>query len=221
MKNKLQPIAQKMESIVSMIIEVLKQVIFYLFALCAIFSAVNVVTTRNPVKGVLSLVLTFVAMAGIWILLHAEFLALILVVVYVGAVMTLFLFVVMMLNLETTNLKRGIVRYFPIALVIVLLIMVMIFLVVSPQQFGLSSVPAPGPVSAHYSNVRALGQTLYTGFVYPFEIAGALLLIAMVSAITLTFRGRKHRRKVNINDQLKTTKAERLRMVKNMKSGKE
>ena len=197
-----------------MIIEVLIQIIFYIFALAAVISALVVITTQNAVKGVLFLVLTFVAMAGVWILLHAEFLALILVIVYVGAVMTLFLFVVMMLNMETTNFKRGLVRYLPLALVMALLILVMIILVVSPQQFGLSHFPAPAAVSAHYSNVRALGNTLYTGFIYPFEIAGALLLVAMIAAITLSFRGPLRRRIVRPADQLKVRRADRVRLVK-------
>ncbi len=197
-----------------MIVNIVTQVVFYLFAISAVCGALMVVTARNPVKAVLCLVLTFVAMAGIWILLHAEFLALILVIVYVGAVMTLFLFVVMTLNLDRQQLKRGLVRYLPLGLIIVILIMVMMFTVIGPSHFGLSKYPEPAAVAANYSNVKALGTTLYSRFVYPFEIAGVLLLVAMIAAITLAFRGRRHRKQVNIGEQLATRREDRITLVK-------
>lgn len=200
-----------------MIVNIVTQVIFYIFAVSAVCSALMVVTARNPVKAVLCLVLTFLSMAGIWILLHAEFLALILVVVYVGAVMTLFLFVVMTLNLDRQQLKRGLVKYLPLGLIIVILIMVMLFTVVGPAHFGLQKYPEPAAQAANYSNVKALGTTLYSQFIYPFEIAGALLLVAMIAAITLAFRGRRQRKQVNIADQLAVQKDDRLTLVK-MKS---
>jgi len=200
-----------------MITNIVMQVIFYIFALSAVGSALIVVSTRNPVTGVLSLVMTFIATAGIWILLHAEFLALILIVVYVGAVMTLFLFVVMMLNLDLTKLRSGLVRYLPLGLVIVVLIMIMLFTVIGPNHFGLKEFPAPLPQPEHFSNVKALGLTLYTDFVYPFILAGVLLLAAMIAAITLAFRGNRDRKVVSIKEQLATTKADRLTIVKDKK----
>ena len=202
-----------------MVVNVVTQVIFYIFAVSAVMSALFVVTAKNPVQGVLSLVLTFVAMAGVWILLHAEFLALILVVVYVGAVMTLFLFVVMTLNLDKTQLRRGLVRYLPLGLIIVILIMVMLFYVIGPEHFGLKEYSTPAAQPVDYSNVAALGYTLYTQYVYPFEIAGVLLLVAMIAAITLAFRGRRNRKVVSISHQLSVTRKDRITLVK-MKSEK-
>lgn len=204
-----------------MVLEIVKQVIFFVFALSALTAALVVITTKNPVKGVLFLVLTFVAMAGIWILLHAEFLALILVVVYVGAVMTLFLFVVMMINLDLSELRRGLVKYFPLGLIIVALLFVMLYLVLGPQHFGLKAYPMPPSQPDHFSNVKALGQTLYSQFIYPFELAGALLLVAMIAAITLSFRGQRRRKVVLVPDQLKVSKKDRLRVVKMKSEGKE
>lgn len=196
------------------IINLVTQIIFYLFAVGAIFSALIVVSTRNPVNGVLALVLTFISMAGIWILLHAEFLALILVVVYVGAVMTLFLFVVMMLNLDLTNLKRGLVRYLPVGLLIVFFILVMLFLVVGPRNFGLQYYSVPMPQTDDVSNVQALGMTLFTHYIYSFEIAGVLLLVSMIAAITLAFRGVRQRKVVKVSDQLAVRREDRVTLVK-------
>lgn len=191
------------------------QVVFYVFAVAAVISALMVVTTRNPVKGVLFLVLTFIAMAAVWIFLQAEFLALILVVVYVGAVMTLFLFVVMMLNTNIDRSKKMWVRYMPLGLAIVLLLLIMMVFVVGPQHFGLKQFAVPAAAAPGYSNVKALGGTLYAHYVFPFIVAGVLLLVAMVSAITLAFRGAQGQRKIErIADQLRTTKADRLKVVK-------
>src|SRR3990167_5487224 len=152
------------------------QIIFYLFAATAIISALMVVAAKNPVHGVLFLVLTFFASAGIWLILNAEFLALILVLVYVGAVMTLFLFVVMMLSVHLVYSREGFVRYLPIAAVVVLFIVGLMLLVVNPERFGLLLVPAPLPKMVDYSNIAALGSVLYTEYVYPFETAAVLLL---------------------------------------------
>jgi NADH-quinone oxidoreductase subunit J len=196
-----------------MVTQIVTQVVFYIFAVAAVCSALMVVTAKNPVKSVLCLVLTFIAMAGIWVLLQAEFLALILIVVYVGAVMTLFLFVVMTMNLEKGQLKRGLVRYYPLALIVVILIAVMLFYVVGPAHYGLKELAAPAAASAHYSSVKALGLRLYGFDVYPFILAGALLLVAMIAAITLAFRGRRDRVQVSIKEQLQTTKADRLQVL--------
>lgn len=191
-----------------------QQVVFYIFAVSAIFSAFMVVSSRNPVRAVLCLVLTFIAMAGIWIFLQTEFLALILVVVYVGAVMTMFLFVVMMLNVNLLKDKKAWVRYMPLGLAIVLLVLIMMVFVVGPNNFGIHHFKQPSQLPADYSNVKALGLLLYSRFVFPFIVAGVILLVAMIAAITLSFRGTRNRRVVNIKDQLAANKADRLKVVK-------
>jgi NADH-quinone oxidoreductase subunit J len=188
--------------------------IFYLFAFIAIGSAFAVVTVKNPVHSVLSLVITFFAMAGIWMLLSAEFLSLILLLVYVGAVMTLFLFVVMMLNIDTEPGRESFVKYWPLGLIIILLLTAMLITFVSPEYFGLTRVPAPLPEPADYSNLQALGNVLYTQYAYPFEIAGVILLAAMIAAITLAYRG-PHRRKVQkAAEQIAVRPEDRVRLIK-------
>lgn len=187
--------------------------IFYLFSIMAIGSAVAVITARNPVKSVLSLVITFFAMAGNWMILHAEFLSLVLLLVYVGAVMTLFLFVVMMLNIETESSHSGFVRYLPFGVVLVLVMVAAIFVSVGPQYFGLQLVPLPAPVSADYSNLTELGRLLFTEFAYPFELAGVLLLAAIIAAITLTHREPRRRKVQNVGDQVSVRPEDRVRLV--------
>lgn len=189
-------------------------IIFYVFAAVAVCSAVAVVTVRNPVYSVLSLVVTFFAMAGIWMLLHAEFLSLILVVVYVGAVMTLFLFVVMMLNIDKENKRSGFVRYLPFGIIIVLLIIGLIIVAVGPRYFGVTQMPIPQPESVNYSNIEQLGTVLYTDYVYAFEIAGVILLAAIIAAITLTHRGPVRRKVQNVYDQLSVRPEDRVRLIK-------
>src|SRR6266404_1369720 len=136
-------------------------IIFYLFSTVAVISAVAVITAHNPVESVLSLVVTFFAMAGNWMLLRAEFLSLILVLVYVGAVMTLFLFVVMMLNIDKETRRSGFVRYWPFGIVIVLLMTGLIIAAVSPSYFGLTQMPLPPAEPANFSNIRQIGLLLY------------------------------------------------------------
>jgi NADH-quinone oxidoreductase subunit J len=178
-----------------------------------------VVAAKNSVHSVLFLVLAFFAMAGIWILLSAEFLALILVLVYVGAVMTLFLFVVMMLNIDKEVKREGFVRYFPIAAFIVVLVVGLIVMVVGPERFGLTHVPLPAPFPANYSNTADLGSVLYTNYAYPFEIAGVLLLTAIIAAITLTHRPPKQRKVQNIAKQIAVKRDQRVKLI-NMPSEK-
>lgn len=186
--------------------------IFFAFAAIAAGSALFVITARNAVHSVLSLVVTFFAMAGVWMILHAEFLSLILLLVYVGAVMTLFLFVVMMLNLDREEKKRSFVRYLPIGLLIVLLMVGLMMVAVGPSYFGLEQMPAP-VMAADYNNLQQLGEVLYTDYVYPFEIGGALLLTAMIAAIALAFRG-PHRRKVqHPSQQIAVRPEDRLRII--------
>jgi NADH-quinone oxidoreductase subunit J len=190
------------------------QVLFYVFSAVAVFSALLVVVSRNPVRGALSLVLTFFAMSGLWLLLQAEFLALILVLVYVGAVMTLFLFVVMMLSVNTVSLRAGLVRYFPFAALLALLIIGMMVSVVEPKQFGLAHLPIPAAKMANYNNLADLGKVLYTEYAYPFEIAAVLLLTAIVAAISLTHR-KPHRRKAqDISAQIAVKRADRVKLIK-------
>ena len=188
-------------------------VIFYIFAAVAIGSAVSVITATNPVRSVLSLVVTFFAMAGIWMILHAEFLSIILVLVYVGAVMTLFLFVVMMLNIDTETTKSGFVRYWPFGLVVALLITGTLFMIVGPHYFGIVAMPIPAAPAADYSNLKALGDVLYTDYAYPFEVAGVLLLAAIIAAITLTHRGPLKRKVQNPAHQIDVDPASRVRLV--------
>lgn len=194
---------------------VIFQVIFYVFGVSALFSALMVVTARNPVKGVLFLILTFIAMGGIWMLLQAEFLALILVVVYIGAVMTLFLFVVMMMNLELPKFQWKTSRpAYGMASVILSAMILAMLLWGLVRATGLNAYPLPAPAAADFSNVRALGMVLYSDDLYPFICAGVLLLVAMVAAITLAFRGAQARQVTSVRAQLAVDAAERLRMIK-------
>ncbi len=188
-------------------------IIFYFFAAVAIIAAFMVVTFKNPVHGVLSLVLAFFAMSGIWILLDAEFLALILVLVYVGAVMTLFLFVVMMLNIDWAGKREGFVRYLPFAAVIVLMMVAIIITVIGPKQFGLTHVPTPAVMPADYSNTVDLGSVLYTNYAYPFEVAGTILLAAIIAAIILSHHAPKNRKVQIISKQIDIKRDQFVRLV--------
>jgi len=191
-----------------------EQLVFYGFATILLFSSAMVVLLRNPVRCALFLVAAFITSACLWVLLEAEFLALVLVLVYVGAVMTLFLFVVMMLDVKTVPLREGFVRYMPIGVLVVAMLIALMLLMIGPGHFGLSQIPAPKHVGADYSNIRELGSVLYTTYVYPFEIAGVILLVAIISAISLSFRGPQNRKKQRISDQVKVRKEDRLRIVK-------
>lgn len=192
-----------------------QQILFYVFATIAILSALLVITSRNPIRAVLSLVLTFIAMACVWMILQVEFLALVLIVVYVGAVMVLFLFVVMMLDIDAATMKAGFVRYWPLALVIGGAVAALIIWVVGTEHFGLNQFPAPADVPADYSSIGNLGTALFTDYLYPFELAAVLLLAAMIAAIALTFRGHQRGAKsqspaqqtaVNPKDRLRVLK---------------
>ncbi|MDA8360633.1 MAG: NADH-quinone oxidoreductase subunit J [Gammaproteobacteria bacterium] len=187
---------------------------FYLFAALLLGSAAMVVTIRNPVKAVLFLVLAFVSAASLWILLEAEFLAIVLVLVYVGAVMVLFLFVVMMIDVNLVTLKEGFVRYLPLGGVVALLMVIEMGLAVGPGRFGLARVPAPPAFGPHYDNTRMLGKLLYTVYVYPFELAAVILLVAIVAAIALTMRRRPDTKYQDAAWQVSVTARQRLRMIK-------
>ncbi|MFA6921182.1 MAG: NADH-quinone oxidoreductase subunit J [Gallionella sp.] len=187
-------------------------IVFYLFAVITVMAGMGVIVARNPVHAALFLVLAFCSSAGIWMLLEAEFLAITLVLVYVGAVMVLFLFVVMMLDINIAKLREGFWRWFPFgALLAGLMVFEMIWVLGSRQTADVSHVVAH---AADYSNTKELGRLLYTQYVYPFEIAAVILLVAMVAAIALTLRRRPGVKSQNISEQVKAKKADRLRIVK-------
>ncbi len=191
-----------------------EKVIFYCFAALMLFAALMVITSRHPVRAVLFLVLSFISASALWLLLEAEFLAIILVLVYVGAVMVLFLFVVMMLNMNTAPLKEGFSRYLPLGILIGVLFAGQVIWLLLDNQALLPEWRSLQRHAADYNNTEILGRALYSDYLYPFEIAGVILLVAIVAAIALTFRGTKSSRKQNISEQVKVTKADRLRIIK-------
>ena len=186
--------------------------VFYLFATITLLAATGVIIARNPVHAALFLVLAFCSAAGIWMLLEAEFLAIALVLVYVGAVMVLFLFVVMMLDINLVKLKEGFWRWFPFGAVIAgLMVFEMVWVLGSRQTAEVSKAVVH---AANYSNTKELGRLLYTQYVYPFELAAVILLVAMVAAIALTLRRRAGVKTQQVSEQVKVRKADRLRIVK-------
>ncbi len=185
-------------------------ILFYFFAAVLLFAATMVITNRNPVYAALFLVLAFFNAAVIWLLAEAEFLAVVLVVVYVGAVMVLFLFVVMMLDINTAQLREGFARYLPIGAVVALVMVLEMVLVVSSDQINLLG---DSEVAGVGNNVEALGSILYTTYVYPFELAAMVLLTAMVAAILLTLRRRPGTKHQNPIRQIQVRKADRLRVL--------
>ena len=187
---------------------------FYLFSAILVVAASLVVTVRNPVKAALYLVLAFFSAACIWLTLEAEFLAIVLVLVYVGAVMVLFLFVVMMLDIDVARLREGFTQYLPAGLVIAGVMVAELAVVMLSGRFGLDAMPRPVGRGVDYSNTRELGLVLYTDYVYAFEMAALILLVAIIAAISLTFRRRGGTKVQVIAEQLRVTKADRLRIVK-------
>ena len=187
---------------------------FYLFSVILIVAASLVVTVRNPVKAALYLVLVFFTAACIWLTLEAEFLAIVLVLVYVGAVMVLFLFVVMMLDIDVARLREGFTQYLPAGLVIAGVMVAEFAVVMLSGRFGLDAMPRPVARGVDYSNTRELGLVLYTDYVYAFEMAALILLVAIIAAISLTFRRRGGTKVQVIAEQLRVTKTDRLRIVK-------
>ena len=184
---------------------IIQAIAFYVFALVAVGSAVMVISARNPVHSVLYLILTFFNAAGLFVLMGAEFLAMILVVVYVGAVAVMFMFVVMMLDINFAELRQGFLRYLPIGGVIGLILLAELLLILAgwtlaPEAMRVAAAPLPSPDEA--TNTRALGQLIYTHYAYLFQIAGLILLIAMIGAIVLTHRRRPGGRRQNIAAQI-------------------
>lgn len=185
-------------------------IVFYVFAAILLLSGLRVITAKNPVHAALALVLAFFTAAGLWILLEAEFLAITLVLVYVGAVMVLFLFVVMMLDINIEQLRQQFWDYLPIAALVAGLMIVQMVLVLGGETFGLT---APEPKPAGYSNTRELGLRLYTEYVYPFELAAVILLVAIVAAIALTLRRRQGVKWLDPAVQVKVKREGRVRLV--------
>ncbi len=184
--------------------------VFYAFGLILLVSALCVITARNPVHAALFLVLAFFTAAAIWLLLRAEFLAITLVLVYVGAVMVLFLFVVMMLDINIERLREGFWRNLPAALVVGGL---MAFEMISVLAYRVYGMPRPNEKPLSYSNTKELGRLIYTDYVYAFEIAAVVLLVAIIAAIALTLRQRKDARRQDPSEQVKARPADRVRLV--------
>jgi NADH-quinone oxidoreductase subunit J len=196
---------------------IVQAILFYIFAVLAVASGVLVVASRNPVHSVLFLIVAFFNVAALFLLIGAEFLAMILVIVYVGAVAVLFLFVVMMLNIDFLQLRSGFVRYLPIGTLLGLILFAELVLVIGSWAVG-PSLPSPGPVLATggvaLTNTRALGDILYTRYLFAFQAAGLILLVAMIGAIVLTLRHRADVRRQSISAQLARTRAETVEVVK-------
>jgi NADH-quinone oxidoreductase subunit J len=192
----------------------IEQIIFYLFSGMLVFSAAMVIVSRNPIHAALYLILSFFASSAIWILLQAEFLAITLVLVYVGAVMVLFLFVVMMLDIDKVVDKEGFISYLPAGISFAILMVIAIGLVVGSDYFMSEKYIAAPQLDPNYSNTRELGLALYTEYLYQFEIAGAILLVAIIAAITLGMSKLKITKAQNPDKQVAVKKQDRLRIVK-------
>ena len=190
-------------------------ILFYILAALILFGAVKTVTSKNPVHAALYLVLTFCMSAMMWMLMQAEFLGITLVVVYVGAVMVLFLFVVMMLNIDIEEMRAGFWRNAPVAFTVGVLMAVALILILVAPDTNLATFGAMKDIPADYSNVRDLGGQLYTTYLLPFELAGVLLVLGMVAAIALVHRKTLNPKFINPGDQVKVdAKQGRMRMVK-------
>jgi NADH-quinone oxidoreductase subunit J len=187
--------------------------LFYIFAGFLVLAAIGVITVRNPVHCALLLVFAFLNSAVIWLLLEAEFLAITLVIVYVGAVMVLWLFVVMMLDIDIERVREGFTRYAPLGALVALVVIVEIAVAEWARNLGMPAMTAPEPKAAGYSNTEELGKLLYTDYLFPFEIAAVILLVAIVAAITLTMRRRPGHKVQNISKQVAVRASDRVRIV--------
>jgi NADH-quinone oxidoreductase subunit J len=185
--------------------------LFYAFAAILVFAALRVVTARNPVHAVLWLVLAFFTAAAHWLMLRAEFLAIVLVLVYVGAVMVLFLFVVMMLDINFDNLRKQFRSYLPVAATVGALVLIEMALTLMGSRLAVPGGGTAGPAAG--GNTRALGALVYTEYVYPFEIAAVILLVAIIAAIALTHRKRRETKYQNPGEQVKARPGDRLRIL--------
>jgi NADH-quinone oxidoreductase subunit J len=190
------------------------QLIFYIFATVLVGASLMVITVRNPVRAALFLVLAFFSAACLWLTLEAEFLAITLVLVYVGAVMVLFLFVIMMLDVNIAQMRAGFARYLPLGLIVAVVMAGELTLVMLSGEFGSDQAPRPAGRAADYSNTRALGEVIYTDYVFAFELAALILLVAIIAAISLTLRRRPQTRKQSPEKQVRVRKQDRLRVVR-------
>jgi len=191
----------------------IETIVFYVFAAILIYAGLRVITARNPVVAALHLVLAFFTGSGIWMLLRAEFLAIALVLVYVGAVMVLFLFVVMMLDINLERLREGFWSNLPLALSVGGLMVVEMILVLGRGYFGLQTLPLPADPGPAYSNTKELGRLLYTDYAYALELAAVVLLVAIIAAIALTMRKRKDTKYQNPSQQVAVKREDRVRLV--------
>ena len=190
------------------------EILFYAFAAILLAAGVTVITSRNPVYSALSLVVCFVTSAALWLLIEAEFLAIVLVLVYVGAVMVLFLFVVMMLDVNVEQLRSGFTRHAWLGVVVTALVVAEIWGVIYARQLGVDTTRGAAPLPADYSNTADLGVALFTRYAYPIELAAMLLLVAIVAAIALTMRKRKGLKLQDISAQVAVRASDRVRIVK-------
>lgn len=193
-----------------------QQIIFYGLAALVVGSAVMVVLLNNPVRCALFLVLAFIGSAGLWILAYAEFLALVLILVYVGAVMTLFLFVIMMLDINVISMRRQFVKYVPFGLIVVGLLVVLMVLAIKPENFAFAPLTHAQSYPADYSNVKELGSVLYTQYVLAFELCAVLLLVAIIAAISLAHRPPRNVKTQRPVEQIFVKREDRVQLVKNM-----
>jgi NADH-quinone oxidoreductase subunit J len=196
---------------------ILHAIFFYLFAGITVASAIMVIASRNPVHSVLFLILAFVNAAGLFVLMGAEFLAMILIVVYVGAVAVLFLFVVMMLDVDFSELRRGVLTYLPVGGLVGAVLLAELLIIVGAWAIGpevAKAITAPIPPSTAIPNTQALGLVLYTRYIYFFQAAGIILLVAMIGAIVLTLQHKPNVRRQIIADQVARTKASAIEIVK-------
>jgi len=189
-----------------------KTFVFYFLSAILVFAGLRVITARNPVHAALFLVLAFFTASGVWILLQAEFLAMALVLVYVGAVMVLFLFVVMMLDINLDRLREGFWSYLPLGSIIALLMVAEMWLVLGGKYYGWLESNV-GQTDANQSNVQAVGRLMFTEYVYPFELASVILLVGIVAAVALTQRGRRKNKAVNPSQQVFVKAGDRVRVL--------
>ena len=188
-------------------------IVFYLFAGLTLTSAFLVIVVRNPVHAALSLILCFFSSAGLWLLLEAEFLAIVLVLVYVGAVMVLFMFVVMMLDINLAEIRKGFLKYLALALAVVAPMILVIGTVASSSYFDMPKYSAAVKQVSDHNNTYEIGKELFTKYVWPFEIAAVILLVAIVAAIALTLRTSRQLKNPNVEQQLSVERDKRIRLV--------
>lgn len=189
------------------------QILFYVFSFWFVVASLAMVFLRNAAKAVLFLILAFFSAASIWILLEAEFLAITLILVYVGAVMVLFLFIIKMLDIDKSALRAKFAGYLPLGLMVAAIVVVEMVMVLGYNQFGLEAVPEPARHAADYSNITVLALQLYTDYVYAFELAAVLLLIAIIAAITLAHRNETNRKSQSVSQQVNVKARDRMRLV--------